>query len=242
MFHGEPGQREIRRLAERERKSESLSGFKSAVLAYHPGTIRHLLATNPHFRVLIGLRDPVQWAWSWYWFRRRNVEDACRPEGPQTPIGKVLLTSRAFDLGKLREITALDFIQADVAYALETRRHGRFEVFLDEIYRCLPAEQILLVDVSELELNWKRVIRGCLGFVGLDARVPRRIHGNINERKPSTGMDSSFEASAFEYYRDSYTQISRLLAARGYIELSQLFSQRARDWSLRCNRGGTSAA
>jgi hypothetical protein len=242
MLPGEPNLRGILDIAEEFGAGGPPAGFKSAILVYEPRILSQLYEVNPHFRVLVGLRDPVEWAWSWYWYQRRNVEDACRREGPQTPGGKLLFSSRVFHRERLSGVTALDFIQGDVAYPNRSRRDGLFHVVLEEIYACLPPEQVMLFDVSQLAADWPRAVAGCLGFIQPDRPVPHAIHGNENARKPATGMAPNFEISAYRYYRDSYEQLSRFVAARGYCELSQLFSQRAQERSRQGGLGGKSAA
>ncbi len=242
MVPGEPNLRNILEIAGQFAPNGPPAGFKSALLVYETETLRQLYATHPRFRLLVGLRDPVEWAWSWYWFQRNNVEDACRDEGPQTPGGKRLFHSRVFQRERLSGVSALDFVQGDVPYPNRTRRNGLFHVFLEEIYACLPPEQIMLFDVSQLAADWHGVVAACLGFVEADRPVSHAIHGNANDRKPAAGVDRSFEIVASRYYQESCERLSSFLDMQGYFELSQLFSRRARDRSLQISHGSTAAA
>jgi len=227
----EPPLRQIHEIAERYATCERPAGFKSAVLVYDLETLKQLFEANPSFRVLVGLRDPVEWAWSWFWYQRRIVEDACKTEGPETPDGKGLRSSPMFDRDRLSKVRASDFVKSDVPYPKLSRKDGLFHALLGEMFACFPRERIMLFDVAELSSNWRRTVARCLQFIEADCLLPDPIHGNVNQRKPASSTAPEFETIAYQYYEDSYDKLCDFLTANDYADLAKLFSERSRTWS-----------
>lgn len=128
----------------------ALTGESTPAYWVNEKAMTRLVADLPHARCLLTLRHPVDRAYSHYWMKVREGKE-----------------KRSWDA-----VVAAYLARLAEGFKKEEPwifRHSRYARHLDRLFRLVPAERCLVVQLEDFERDPERVFRRVCGFLGVPA-------------------------------------------------------------------------
>ena len=179
----------------------AIRGEATPIYMFLPEIARELQRYNPHLKLIVVLRDPVERAISHYYMvKSRDAE--------RRPLWLALL-SEPLRLRRCRNARAHGSAMRVCSY----RRRGLYSVQLRNLYRFFDRERVLIVRTRDLGTRHDAVLRRVFAFLGVSDHVriePEIVFEGDRGGRPHRAVSWLLRLS----YLAEFVRLRRLLGAR----------------------------
>lgn len=188
-------------------KSNKAVGIKNPNLIYEPHNILALYKSNKNMKFIISMRNPSDWLFSFYQYRMLEIKNE-----------REWLTDILKRHSEYRKISFDDVVYNGKSFLGVSVEHGFFVNYLEDLYKWIPKENILIVMLEEIATNPSEAYSRIFEFVD--------IGGVLNHTNGVVANDQKKFYQRREDYKHSLSYLDKIYKDKN-IQLNQFLMTRA---------------